>query len=300
MGPVFIAGLDRSGKTYLRFMLSSGSSLAISRRTDLWSRYYQKFGDLAQADGLDRCLEALAVHKHIRSLNIDLARLRSDFELGPRSYEHLFALIHVQYAGLAGRARWGDQSELLERYTEPILAAYPDARLLQMLRDPRDRYQAVLQKSKRRGGVGVATARWLYSASLAEKYQQKFPEQYRVIRYENMLREPEKTMKEICQFIGETYNPEMLKMSDVPRFSGQQTQEEDLALSPLSTAYIGQFQEKLTGFEIAFIEHFSHRLMQHFGYGLEDNKSGFFRNLPGLALNAARLAGWRMIYTWSG
>jgi hypothetical protein len=300
MGPIFIGGLDRSGKTYLRFILLSGSGLAISRRTDLWPRFYRKFGDLGKADNLDRCLKAIASNKHIRSLNIDLPRLRLDFESGSRFYERLFALIHLQYAERAGKPRWGDQSELLEQHAEAILAAYPDARILHMLRDPRDRYEAVLRKSGRRGGVGVATARWLYSAALAEKYLEKYPGQYKVIRYEDMVREPEKTLRDICEFIGEPYSSEMLRMGNAPRFAKLQPADDDAALTPLSTEYIGQFRGKLSGFEIAFIQYFSRRLMQKFGYPLENGRFSLLGHLPNLALNAARLAGWHILYTGNG
>ena len=267
--PVFIAGLDRSGKTYMRFMLESHPSFAISKRTNLWTRFYNRFGDLEKDENLERCLETLADHKHIRALELDFQRIHRDFVSGPRSYKRLFALIHEQYASCLGKPRWGDQTELLEKYAGQILAAYPDAKFIHMIRDPRDRYEAVIKKSRRRGGVGAVTARWLYSAALAEQNQKTYLGRYKVVRYEEMVTYPEETMYRVCEFLGEQYHPAMIKMEDVPRFTKTITDDEDEFPSPLTTAYIGRFRNNLPAREIVFIQKLSKHYMQLFDYPLE-------------------------------
>lgn len=293
-GPVFIGGLDRSGKTYMRFMLESHPAFAISKRTALWSRFFKRFGDLEQKDNLDRCLQALADHKHVSNLDIDFQRLRLDFEAGRRSYERLFALIHEQYAKSSNKLRWGDQSELIEKYAPQILEAYPDAKFIHMLRDPRDRYEAVLHKSQRRGGVGAATARWLYSAALAESNLQVFTQRYMIVRYENMVTNPEETVNRICGFLGEEYSPSMIKMEDVPRFARQ---DDDIP-SPLTTEYIGRYRKGLAAHEIVFIQKLCGRYMQIFGYPLDQISFSILESarfyITHWPVNFVRVFGWRM------
>lgn len=267
--PIFIGGLDRSGKTYMRFMLDTHPRFAISKRTDLWSRFYDRFGDLVKAGNLDRCFKALDDHKHIRSLELDLQRIRRDFEAGSRSYGRLFALIHEQYASRLGKVRWGDQSEMLEEYSSQILSAYPDAKIIHMIRDPRDRHEAVAKKSSHRGGVGATTARWMHSATLAEQNQRRYLGQYKVVRYETMVTYPEETMRSVCEFLEEQYYPAMIKMEEISRFSKIITDTDDEYPSPLTTAYIGRFREYLPASEIDFIQKLSNRLMQLFDYPIE-------------------------------
>jgi len=296
--PVFISGLDRSGKTYMRFMLESHPSFAFSKRTNLWPRFYKRFGDLNKDDNLDRCLEALASHKHVQALEPDFQRIRWDLEAGPRTYERLFALIHEQYAARLRKSRWGDQTELLEKYANRILAAYPDAKFIHMLRDPRDRYEAVISKSKRRGGVGAATARWLYSAALAEKNQKAYPQRYKVVRYEEMVTFPEETMYRVCEFLGEKYYPPMVKMGDVPRFANAATVNAGDAPGPLTTAYVGRFEDNLPTREIVFIQKLSRRYMRLFDYPIErirfslSERARFYSFH--LLINSIRMFGWRM------
>jgi hypothetical protein len=297
-GPVFIGGLDRSGKTYMRFMLASHPSFALSKRTDLWPRFYKRFGDLDQADNLDRAFKALADHKHVRSLEPDFQRLRLDFEAGPRSYERLFALLHEQYAVRMDKPRWGDQTELLEDYARLILRVYPDAKFIHMLRDPRDRYDAVLNKSRRRGGVGAATARWLHSAVLAESNQKVDPQRYKVIRYETMVTHPRETMKLVCEFLGEEYHPAMLRMDDVPRFANTKPMDEDDNPTPLTTKYIGRFCDQLPAHEIVFIQKLSWRYMRIFGYLLEPIRFSLLENARFYTfhwfVHSAHRFGWRL------
>jgi len=166
---VFVGGLDRSGKTYMRFMLESHPDFIFSKRTNMWTRYYKKFGSLDQGENFQRCLDAMAKNKHIQALEPDFGQIRADWQKGPWSYPRLFELIHTQYMARHKKNIWGDQTEFLERYAPQILQAYPGAKFIHLLRDPRDRYEAILNKSVKRHSPGIATARWLLSASLAKK-----------------------------------------------------------------------------------------------------------------------------------
>jgi hypothetical protein len=298
VGPVFISGLDRSGKTYMRFMLAAHPSFAITKRTNLWQKIYLKYGDLDNDNNLERCLIALANQKHIQSLGLDFQQLRHDFEIGPRTYERLFALTHQHYAHRLGKPRWGDQTELLEKYATRILAFYSDAKFIHILRDPRDRYEAVIHKSHRKGGVGAATARWLYSANLAYRNQLIFPQRYKVVRYETMVSQPEDTMYEVCQFLGEKYHPPMVRMEDEHRFARHNLLCLEDNSSPLSVSYIGRFRANLPDHEIYFIQKLSKRYMQYFNYPLEPihlsiqeitRLHAFF-----WFANSVQMIGWRM------
>jgi hypothetical protein len=57
--PIFIGGLDNSGKTHLRLALSSHPEIAMTRRSYMWTRIYNRYGDLRQPENFERCLNAL-------------------------------------------------------------------------------------------------------------------------------------------------------------------------------------------------------------------------------------------------
>jgi len=290
-GPIFIGGLDRSGKTLLRRMLGQHPRLALTRRTYLWTRFYNRYGDLAQPENLERCLQAMLKQSAIQALQPDVERIRREFGQGPATYARLFELFHRHNAERLGKPRWGDQLGTVERFAEIIFAAYPEAKMIHMVRDPRDRYAAALDdmlrgKTARRPGwkAGWSVARWQYSARLAERNRRSFPDRYLVLRYEALLQDPARTLTAVCQFLGETFDPCMLELENEP---GETADEQE-------DASVGQ---RISVGEIAFAQLIAARDMRRLGYGMEPvrfsaGKAAAFA-LVDLPLNLAGMMYWR-------
>lgn len=267
-GPIFLGGAGRSGKTLVRWMLSSHPGICISRRTEMWPRFYGRFGDLAEAENLERCLEAMVARRQIAELEPDLDRVRREFRDGPATYGRLFALLHEQYGERCGKPRWGDQTGLIERFADEIVTSYPSARFIHMIRDPRDRYAALLERGGRRPGlVGQATGAWLTSASLARRNATRYPSAYRVLRYETLVTEAEETMRDVCTFLEEEFEPAMLRMEHVGRYDEERAASTDG--SAISTAYIGRYRDLVARGELAFIQSTARDGMAAFGYALD-------------------------------
>jgi len=141
-------------------MLASHPHIAMSRRTNLWPKFYQRYGDLSRTDNFQRCLKAMLQYKHITSLKPDADRINTEFQQGEPTYARLFALFEQHNAERLGKPRWGDQTELIERYTDPIMNAYPSAKFIHMIRDPRDQYLSPVYLAD--PGVKERECRWSY------------------------------------------------------------------------------------------------------------------------------------------
>jgi hypothetical protein len=192
-------------------MLSSHPQVSLTRRTYLWRHIFNHFGDISQTQNFERCLQAVMEQKSIQALQLDPQRLRTEFWQGDPGYARLFGLIHKQYAEQTRRSRWGDQLGSIERFAGPIFSAFPHARLIHMVRNPFHRYQESLQVSRRKSGkAGVSIAAWLDSQRLAKINQTRYPSNYKVVRYEALIDEPEATLRDICDFIEIEFIPEML------------------------------------------------------------------------------------------
>jgi hypothetical protein len=272
-GPVFVAGLERSGTSLMFALLATHPGLAMTRRTNMWTYFYGQYGDLSQPENFENCLRMMMRYKRLVKLKPDPERIRREFEQGSdKSYGRLFALLEEHYAERAGKPRWGDKSLNTERYAEPIFAAYPGARILHMMRDPRDRYASVLTRWKvRRGDVGAGTAMWLSSVNLARENQQRYPDQYKIVRYETLAAQPEEMLQEICDFIGEPYVSEMITMQGAKRFREQGSNSSYGQRKPgaISTSSIGRYSQVLSPRQIAFIQSVAKQEMQRFDYELD-------------------------------
>jgi Sulfotransferase family len=215
-GPIFIGGLSHSGKTQLRVVLGAHPDISMTRRTYMWDRFYQRFGDLRRERNLDRCLCAMIATEGIDRLHPDVPRIRAEFVRGPRTYARLFSLFHRQHAERLGKDRWGDQLGFVERFADPIFDAFSSARMIHMIRDPRGHGGG--RERRRPGSLGWETARWLHSADLAQRNQRAYPGRYLVVRYEQLASLPERTVRDVCDFLDEAFDGSMAEALATVRF----------------------------------------------------------------------------------
>jgi hypothetical protein len=298
-GPVLVTGPDRSGTTLMFALLASHPELCMVRRTNLWRWFDGRYGDLADAANLERCLDDLVAYRRMAHLQPDRERLRDEMRDGPATYGRLFELVMRHHAERAGASRWGDKSLHTEHHADRVFAAFPDARMIHMLRDPRDRYASV----RRRGGndvrrVGAAAGRWRASTRAAERNRQRHPDRYLVVRYEDLVHQPETTMRRVCDFIGEDYTPAMLTMGGAPshREAGANSSFGDVEAGTISTRATGRFHRVLSPVEIACIQVLLGRAMRRVGYPPVPVRLDRGQQLRLLArdlpMHAVRMVGW--------
>jgi hypothetical protein len=299
-GPIYVGGAERSGTSLIYALLASHPNIAMTRRTNLWAYFYNQYGDLANPENLDRCLTAMSRYKRLAVVRPDFDRLREDFWQGEPTYGRLFALIEQQYADREAKPRWGDKSLNTERYANFIFAAYPNAKIIHMIRDPRDRYASALKRWKViRGGAGSGTGMWLESVKLGEHNLKRFPSQYMILRYETLAYKPEETLREVCDFIGEEYTPMMLSMQGAENFrdEGGNSSFEQHQPGDISTRSIGRYRKYLAPRSIAFMQTVAGKEMTAHDYPIEplhlSLKDRIFYNLYDLPINLARMAIWR-------
>ncbi len=300
-GPIFIGGPDRCGKTMLAAILGSHSRIAIPIvGSNLWTFFYGQYGDLNDDANFDRCLAALMRYKHALFLKPDVPRLRAELPRGDRSYAGLFEHIHAHFAERAEKPRWGDQTGLIERYADQVLGSYPGAVMLHMVRDPRDRYEASLKLwPDGRARAGGAAARWAYSVRLGERNLRRHPDCYRMVRYEDLVSDPERTVRGLLELLGEAYEPPMLLMGDAPtyrrRLAGGEEPAPDRTL--ISDEHIGDYENgRVPQLELAFLERALAGPMGRLGYGGRTPTTGLRARATYLLgtrpLNSARMAAW--------
>ena len=271
-GPIFVTGVSRSGKSLMSRLLGLHPNIAThDQEFRMWPRFYRQYGDLGQSANLERCLAAMLSYNNIHALiDGDADYVRIKFREGEPTYGRLFALFFDYDAQRAGKARWGDQSQKLERHADAILAAYPAACVIHMIRDPRDRYTCKEIVRKRRGKKGLDLHRdtniWLGSAFLAQRNQERYPDGYQVVRYETLVSQPKETLHQVCAFLGEVDIP-------APRLTeGLQGFQDDSGYSRydgVSTAYVGCFREAMPGHQVAFMQAQTQQAMVAYNYDLE-------------------------------
>jgi hypothetical protein len=284
-------------------LLSSHPNIAISSKgSNMWTYFSGRYGDLSKCDNFERCLAAMLRYGHVQVLNPNPERIREEFWRGEPTCARLFALFHIHYAEQLGKLRWGDQSGLVECFADRILSAYPGAKMIHMVRDPRDRCaEAVNHRSSCREKVGVGTAKWLYSVSLAKRNQERHPHCYKIVRYETLVSQPEETLRDVCTFLNEDYIDRMLVIEGSISFrkAGGNRSDGNDGRGNVSTAFVGRYQQVMSKCEIAFVQAYAKRSMAAYGYELTPvrfSPRGYMRFCSiEHPVNVACMVSWRIL-----
>lgn len=131
----------------------------------------------------------------------------------------------------------GEKSPSHLYHLQTLLKWFPAAKVLHTFRDPRAIYYSEL-RSRREGRWGPkarypwlpaslvdpmlapaqvahTTKRWLDAVEVHERYQATLPERYRLVRFEDLVREPESQIEQVCHFLGIPYESMMVENQQV-------------------------------------------------------------------------------------
>jgi O-antigen/teichoic acid export membrane protein len=172
---------------------------------------------------------------------------------------------------------WGEKTPAHALWLPQIRDLFPRARLLFMVRDPRDvlvSYDDRWNFGRRDVGYLITTAALLKFYLVHLLNRQAFPpEQVHWVRYEALTRQPSVELGQICDFLGVDFEPSMLAF-----YLHHQNVERDmfdgryhLFLSkPATTEHIGRYQSVFRPSQIALVERLLGDEMLSLGYSLSN------------------------------
>lgn len=298
--PILVTGPDRSGTTLLYTLLASHPDIMMVRRTNLWRWFDRKFGDLGDAANLERCLETMIRYERLSVLAPDPDQIRAEFARGEPSYGRLFEILFRQQAERLGRPLWGDKSLHTELYAERVFEEWPRARIVHMMRDPRDRYVSVMGREEPGADRHASVvARWIRSTRAGEIQQRRRPESYRILRYEDLVADPEGVLEDLCTFLEIDFVPSMLEMrgGDDRTAEGGNSSFEHISRGVISTRSVGRYRTMLDRRSLAFMQTVCSPWMRRHGYspdvvGVEGAAARLQTYLIDLPLGSARMLMW--------
>jgi hypothetical protein len=197
-------------------MLNSHPNLAIPHESVFITEFFQKlskYGDLSNHDNARRLLADVSQHYMVRrgKLVVDPeAILRRPI----RTYRDFVAAIFQAHASLQGKPRWGDKTPSYTPDIDIIRRIFPDAKIVHLVRDGRDVVLSHKSIEWASGNLLKLILDWQWKTTIAHKVGAVLGNDFLEIRYEDLVRDPEATLRQICKFIDEPYEQSMLNYSD--------------------------------------------------------------------------------------
>ncbi len=247
--PIFIIGYERSGTTLLMAMLGCHPRIAIPEVGWLFPRIYPwryTYGDLS-IDSNFRIMAAemlFGLNQPLWGMNLNPMTVVDEIiSLSQeQSFAGIYAAMHHRYTKEFGnKPRWGQKTPNNLFFVPQILENFPNAQFILITRDGRDACAISLDSAFGAGHVYMAAHTWSLAYTFVKPFREKYSSStWFDVRYEDLVRKPEKELKKICDFLGEAYSPQMLEFYKTPIGVARGKQRDHALLGhPVSDKYIG-------------------------------------------------------------
>ena len=260
--PIFIGGMFKSGTSLLRAMLGQHSAIASGLET-----YWFDWDWSARESEAMKVMYGRLAH----FFDMSVAEV-SGMAMASATAETFLATLMAEVARRQGKPRWAEKTPGNIAHADRIWAAWPDAKIVHIIRDPRDVFASLVEAKKWDSPEEFAD-RWVSTIGRGLRLKGEInpsASSYLAIRYEDLIAAPEETMRRVIDFIGESWEPAAGQFSGrqedfdkVLEATGKASTTLERLKEPLSGERVGIWPQVLTQKQLTDIT----RAIQARGYG---------------------------------
>lgn len=313
--PIFIVGYMHSGTTLLRKV--------IGRHPDVFSIRAETmfFDQLAHTlpQRFPRLQDDAVLEEYVRFLikktafdwppltaaeaELEAVQFQPDEELTRhiiiaaktnRDYQAIFSLVFETIAAAAGKSHWIEKTPSHIFYVDQIVNALPDARIIELVRDPRDvlaskKVRKHSDWSERYGqaiGARMQTTKgydplrdslgWRAAVRAGTTAFARYPDALFRLRYEDLASDPEGAVRRLCGFLDLAFDPVMLDVG----WSNTTVRSGAGPAAGIDRSAVGKWQNKLSPDVVSLCQMLNGHEMVELGYALQDNSFGSRAKAP--------------------
>ena len=268
MAPVFLLGNPRSGTTLLRLMLTSHPQIAIPPECGfaLWLQPAWQSWDAQDARKPERIrqfTEAVCHSRKFETWGMDISCLEKHIQdMAPDTYSALVACVYGAWAKVhvPDFQCWGDKNNYYIQHIPELLALYPQARMLHIVRDGRDVACSYLELPTQSSSIYAPRLsrdpyqigqEWQQNVTTVLQQLSRLPEEQKMqVRYEDILESPQTVLTGIAQWLGLGFHPDMLSYHEKNRRQTLEPTEflewKARTLEPLDSRRAGRWKHTLS------------------------------------------------------
>jgi hypothetical protein len=191
--------------------------------------------------------------------------------------EALDAVMRAQ-ARMQGRARWCSQTHNDLFHLPAIFRCYPRATVVICIRHPldfmvsyRDKWQRTLRRDRPEAARRIrhlyhpviTAIFWRLNVRAIERALARWPESVLLLRYEDLVTDPDGTIRRLCDFLGERFEAGMLR-------PGYNNSSLDGQPDEIFTSSLGRWKRAMAPAEAFVAQLICRRAMRGFGYPLAE------------------------------
>jgi len=274
--PTFLLCSERSGSNLIRAILDAHPEIFSPMPLHLGfkiNRALHCYGHLTDDASWSRMIRDVASGYASNDWGFELIEQELEQNVTERSFKALYSYVYRKGLEHSGKKYVFIKENSIYEYFLFLLNAFPRARFVYQVRDPRD-YLLSCKKMFHRwvlyGSQQNAIDVWRKDqlGSLRALYTLG-PERVFVQRYEDLVADPERVLGALCPFLGVTYDPVMLDFWE--REESQKAADRGPAgwknlAKPIMSKNTKKYREGLRWTELAAVEAKLGNLMDQLGY----------------------------------
>lgn len=304
--PIFMIGAERSGTTLVMAMLGCHPRISVPEVVWYYSRfrpYIYTYGDLSKDENFRTLAEEMifGLKTPFWGVKVNPRTIVDEVLSGvrERSFAGIYCAMFEWYARQDGnKPRWGEKTPYNQFFVKEILEDFPNAQFIFITRDGRDASVDYLESAFGPTNIYCAAEIWKLGQNAVKPWRKKLDStQWMDIKYEGLVRNPEKVLKQTCDFLNEEYSPSMLEFhkTDIAKARGATKDHKPLG-SPVSDKYVGIYKQLLSPRDQRIFAHVAGKELVEEGYELDveplevtEEQAALYRELDG-RIRAATLA----------
>jgi len=296
--PLFIVGVGRCGTSMLLKLINEFTSIAIPAESHFipkFARKLNRYGDLERRENLVKLLQDIKRFSYVKDWRMDFNLERIVERVDEYNYSGVIRAIYSEFAYQNGKQRWGDKTPPYLLHMSELLAMFPDAQFIHIIRDGRDCALSVIECTWGPKNVFRAANWWkdsldsgLRQAKMMRDSRLEISSTYLQIRYEDILDDPETQLKKIFEFLEEKFDREIIAKCHIKRNNKL------------------KWQEKMSKEDRKLFEQVAGDMLEELGYRREFNELTPISGLVSLAylidnrIKSTRNIWWDMKRAWHG
>jgi hypothetical protein len=267
-------------------MLDSHPAIAVPYESHLYNRIYPLIHRRDPVLGPGATRERL-VREILRSSDLRQWKPRPSLEATLASirrpgFDGVVEALLGSWTLSRGKSRWGEKTPHHTLCWRTILDGFPDMKVVHLVRDGRDvalSFRAAPFGPKHVYQAAHHWARHLTSAEAAGAALGKTA--FLLVRYEDLLEDPERELRRICAFLPERYDPAMLNYYGHDVAYPTDARNSERLRRPVLGDNHGQWRTRLTPRELRIFEAIAGDHLERYGYPVVTDRP--------------RLAGWEAL-----
>lgn len=240
--PIFIIGQGRTGSKLLIYSLNKNSDIYISpelKFLEFWkkcvSKEIEKIGNLNKDENAKKAIDML-FSKNESPFNkfyeitkkLDVKIIMQRFLNSKRNIEDLLMIFLKENTRVHNKKIWGAKFPVHFSYLSKLLKWFPESKIIFLIRHPAAIINSEIKMKSRNKSSGsfpisndrflfrisiifYVVVQWIWSLNIYEKNDNK---NLFLLKYEDLLLNPESIIRDLCFFIGVDFDSTMLDVSN--------------------------------------------------------------------------------------